>query len=324
MASRRKKGDGGADGADGAQKSTSRRGGRGSRGLWNGAISFSLIHIPVSLHTAARSSTLDLDLLDRRDFAPVGYQRYNKSTGKVVDWDDVVKGYEYEKGEYVVLTDEDFRRANVEASRTIDIQTFVDREAISPYYFDTPYFLVPDKGGERVYALLREALEQSKKLAVATFVLRSRQHVAALMPVDKVIVLNTLRYADEIQQEPQIVEAAARKSAATHGRELDMALKLVDEMAEDWRPAQFTNTYRDDLMKRIEQKIRSGQTHALTQPEAEVTEQRAPGGKVVDLMSLLERSLEQRGRGAANDGAVRRKHSAARRRSGYVRSARRA
>jgi DNA end-binding protein Ku len=141
----------------------------------------------VSLHTAARSSTIELDLLDKRDFAPVGYQRYNKSTGKVVDWNDVVKGYEYEKGEYVVLTDEDFRRANVEASRTIDIQTFVARDAISPYYFDTPYFLVPDKGGERVYALLREALEQSKKLAVATFVLRSRQHIAALMPVDNVM-----------------------------------------------------------------------------------------------------------------------------------------
>ena len=140
MASRKKKS---ADGADG---DTERRG-RGSRGLWNGAISFSLIHIPVSLHTAARTGSVDLDLLDKRDFAPVGYQRYNKSTGKVVDWNDVVKGYEYEKGEYVVLTDEDFRRANVEASRTIDIQAFVPRDAIAPYYFDTPYFLVPDKGG---------------------------------------------------------------------------------------------------------------------------------------------------------------------------------
>jgi len=280
----------------------------------------------VSLHTAARSSTIDLDLLDKRDFAPVGYQRYNKSTGKVVDWNDVVKGYEYEKGEYVVLTDEDFRRANVEASRTIDIQAFVDREAISPYYFDTPYFLVPDKGGERVYALLRETLEQSKKLAVATFVLRSRQHVAALMPVDKAIVLNTLRYAEEIQQEPEIAEGAAKKSTAAGSRELEMALKLVDDMTEDWQPRQFTNTYRDDLMKRIEQKIKAGQTHALTEPEAEVTEQRAPGGKVVDLMSLLERSLEQRGRGAANDGAARaskRKHSAVRRRSSNARTARR-
>ena len=218
----------------------------------------------MSLHTAARSSTIDLNLLDKRDFAPVGYQRYNKSTGKVVNWNDVVKGYEYEKGEYVVLTDEDFRRANVEASRTIDIQTFVARDAIAPYYFDTPYFLVPDKGGERVYALLREALEQSTKLAVATFVLRSRQHVAALMPVDKTIVLNTLRYEEEIQPHPDVAAAVAKKTNGSSGRELDMALKLVDEMTEKWQPEAFKNTYRNDLMKRIEQKVKSGQTHTLT------------------------------------------------------------
>src|SRR5215510_14575295 len=244
MASKRKKSNG--EGADGADGEAPRRG-RGARGLWNGAISFSLIHIPVSLHTAARSSTVDLDLLDKRDFAPVGYQRYNKSTGKVVDWDDIVKGYEYEKGEYVVLTDEDFRRANVEASRTIDIQAFVDRATIAPYYFDTPYFLVPDKGGERVYALLRDALEQSQKLAVAAFVLRSRQHVAALMPVGKIIVLNTLRFQEEIQPHPDVAAAAAKKAATGSGKELQMALKLVDEMTEKWQPDQFRNTYREDL-----------------------------------------------------------------------------
>ena len=324
MASRKKKS---ADGAEG-EGDTGRRG-RGSRGLWNGAISFSLIHIPVSLHTAARTGSVDLDLLDKRDFAPVGYQRYNKSTGKVVDWNDVVKGYEYEKGEYVVLTDEDFRRANVEASRTIDIQAFVPRDAIAPYYFDTPYFLVPDKGGERVYALLRQALEQSQKLAVATFVLRSRQHITALMPVDNVIVLDTLRYQEEIQPHPDVVAAAAKKAGGTSGRELDMAMKLIDEMTEKWQPEAFKNTYRDDLMKRIQEKVKAGQTHALTQPEAEVAEQRvAAGGKVVDLMSLLQRSLDQRGRGAGNDDssarATKRKHSAVRRRSSNARAARRA
>jgi DNA end-binding protein Ku len=303
--------------------------GRGSRGLWNGAISFSLIHIPVSLHTAARAHELDLNLLDKRDFAPVGYQRYNKSTGKVVEWNDVVKGFEYEKGEYVVLTDEDFRRANVEASRTIDIQTFVARDAIAPYYFDTPYFLVPDKNGERVYALLREALERSEKLAVATFVLRSRQHVAALMPVDKIIVLNTLRYQEEIQPHPDVAAAVAKKAAGGSGRELDMALKLVDEMSEPWKPQAFTDTYRDDLMKRIDQKVKAGQTHTLTEPEGEATERATGGGKVVDLMSLLQRSLDQKG-GARATGdssaarATKRKHSAVRRRTTNSRSARRA
>jgi DNA end-binding protein Ku len=281
----------------------------------------------VSLHTAARSSSIDLDMLDKRDFAPVGYQRYNKSTGKVVEWNDVVKGYQYEKGEYVVLTDEDFRRANVEASRTIDIAAFVDRVAIAPYFFDTPYYLVPDKNGERVYSLLREALEQSQKLAVATFVLRSRQHVAALMPVDNVIVLNTLRYHDEIQPHPEVAAAAAKKANGAGARELQMALKLVEETTEKWQPAQFNDTYRDDLMKRIEQKVKAGQTHALTEPDAEVTEQREPG-KVVDLMSLLQRSLEQKGGARSADGAAtrasKRKHSAARRRSSNPRQARRA
>jgi DNA end-binding protein Ku len=281
----------------------------------------------VSLHTAARAHELDLNLLDKRDFAPVGYQRYNKSTGKVVEWNDVVKGYEHEKGEYVVLTDEDFRRANVEASRTIDIQTFVDRDAIAPYYFDTPYFLVPDKNGERVYALLREALEQSKKLAVATFVLRSRQHVAALMPVDKLIVLNTLRYEKEIQPHPDVAGAVAKKVGANTGKELSMALKLVEEMSEKWKPEVFTDTYRDDLMKRIQQKVKAGQTHALTEPEEETPERTTGGAKVIDLMSLLQKSLEQKGGGGAGGAATRaskRKHSAARRRTTHPRAARRA
>jgi DNA end-binding protein Ku len=304
------------------------RKGRGSRGLWSGAISFSLIHIPVTLHTAARAHDLDLNLLDKRDFAPVGYQRYNKSTGKVVEWNNVVKGYEYEKGEYVVLTDEDFRRANVEASRTIDIATFVARDAIAPYYFESPYYLVPDKNGERVYALLREALEQSKKLAVATFVLRSRQHVAALMPVGNLIVLNTLRFQEEIQPHPDVAAASAKKAVAG-GKEVQMALKLIDEMSEAWKPEQFEDTYRSDLMKRIEQKVKAGQTHMLTEPEADVTESRAAGGgKVVDLMSLLQRSLDQKGGPRSDDSAVarasKRKHSAARRRSTTTRAARRA
>ena len=278
------------------------------------------------MHTASKAHEIDLNLLDKRDFAPVGYQRYNKSTGKVVEWNQVVKGFEYEKGEYVVLTDEDFRRANVEASRTIDIQTFVDRDAIAPYYFDTPYFLVPDKNGERVYSLLREALEQSKKLAVATFVLRSRQHVAALMPVDKIIVLNTLRYSQEIQPHPEVVAGASKAAANASGRELTMALKLVEEMTEKWQPDAFSDTYRDDLMKRIQQKVKAGETHTLTEPEEEATETRATGGsKVVDLMSLLQRSLDQKGGASEPETrASKRKHSAARRRSSTARTARRA
>lgn len=281
----------------------------------------------MALHSAARASNLDLDLLDKRDFAPVGYQRYNKSTGKVVGWNDVVKGYEYEKGEYVVLTDEDFRRANVEASRTIDIQTFVDRVAIAPFYFDTPYYLVPDKNGERVYSLLRDALEQSEKLAVATFVLRSRQHVAALMPTGKIILLNTLRFHEEILPAPAI-PAATKKAASA--RELDMALKLIGEMTDPWKPEDFENTYANDLMKRIDEKVKSGKTHALTPPTKDGADRATGGGKVVDLMALLQKSLEQRGGARAGNGGgaaargTRRKHTAARRRSTQARAARRA
>jgi DNA end-binding protein Ku len=279
----------------------------------------------VSLHAARRTSGIELDMLDKRDFAPIGYQRYNKSTGKVVEWKDIVKGYEYEKGEYVVLTDEDFRRANVEASRTIDIQAFVDQDSIAPYYFETPYFLAPDKAGEKVYALLRSALAQSKKLAIATFVLRSRQHVCALMPVDDVIVLDTLRYESEIQPHPEVIAAVAKaKPAKTTGKELDMALRLVEEMSEDWKPGEFRDTYREDLLKRIEQKVKAGQTHTLTAPEDEVEERATGRGKVVDLMSLLERSLAQKGGDAVASRATKRKHSAARRRSTNARAARRA
>ena len=131
-----------------------------ARIIWKGAISFSLVHIPVSLQTATRANGLDLDLLDRRDFSPVGYQRINKSTGKAVDWDDIVKGYEYKKGEYVALTDEDFRRANVKATQTIAIRSFVRPREIPPQYFETPYYIAPDKRGQKVYALLREALRE--------------------------------------------------------------------------------------------------------------------------------------------------------------------
>ena len=280
----------------------------------------------MSLHTAARAHELDLNLLDKRDFAPVGYQRYNKSTGKVVDWNNVVKGYEYEKGEYVVLTDEDFRRANVEASRTIDIQTFVDRDAIAPYYFDTPYFLMPDKNGERVYSLLRETLEQSKKLAVATFVLRSRQHVAALMPVGKIIVLNTLRYQEEIQPHPDVAAAAARKANAAGGRELQMALKLVEEMSEKWKPEAFTDTYRDDLMKRIEQKVKAGQTHALTEPEGSRGDARRAEARWWTSCHCCSEASNRKAaaRVASTVRATKRKHVAARRRTTNTRAARRA
>lgn len=275
-----------------------------ARPLWKGAISFGLIHVPVTLQTAARASNIDLDLLDKRDFSPVGYQRVNKNTGKPVDWKAIVKGYQYEKGEYVVLTEEDFRQANVEATRTIDIEGFVERDSIEPFYFDTPYYVLPERSAVKVYGLLREALVRSKKIAVATVVIRTRQHIAALMPMGDIFVLNTLRFAPEILPMPKPVAAAkgSGRAAQTTGKELQMALKLIDEMSEDWQPKQYKDTYRDDLMKRIEKKIEAGQTKTLTAPQEEDGKKRASSGKVVDLMSLLEKSLAERRGGSASEG----------------------
>ena len=170
------------------------------RGLWKGAISFGLVNVPVELHSVEkRSGELDLTMLDKRDLAPVGYKRYNKSTGEDVPWAEIVKGYEYDDDKYVVLSDEDFRRANVEASRTVEIQAFVDLKEIPPLFFETPYYLAPGKRGEKAYALLRDAMKKAGKAGIATVVIRTRQYLAAVMPQDDVLLMDTLRYADEIR-----------------------------------------------------------------------------------------------------------------------------
>ena len=269
-----------------------------ARSIWKGAISFSLIHIPVSLHTASRTDALDLDLLDRRDFSPVGYQRVNKKTGKVVEWEDIVKGYEYRKGEHVVLNDEDFRRANVAATQTIAIQAFVRQHEIPPQYFETPYYLAPEKRGQKVYALLRDALVKAERWAIASVVVRTRAYACALVPDDRVLVLNTLRYADELLP-AQSIEAppASIRDAGVTAKEFDLALKLVEDMTDTWNPDQYKDTYREDLMRRIQEKVKKGQTHALTEPAREKPARRS--AEIIDLTTLLKRSLEAKTRPAA-------------------------
>jgi DNA end-binding protein Ku len=182
-----------------SSKSAARANGSRARPIWKGAISFGLVNVPVALYPASGGSELDLDLLDKHDFSPVGYQRINKRTGKAVARDDIVKGYEYQKGRYAVVTDEDFRQANVKATQTVDIVGFVDGAAIAPYYYESPYYLAPGTRGEKGYALLRETLRRSGKVGVATVVIRTRQRLAALIPVEDVLVLDTLRFADEIR-----------------------------------------------------------------------------------------------------------------------------
>lgn len=269
-----------------------------SRIIWKGAISFGLVNIPVALKAASRSHTLDLDLLDQRDMAPVGYQRINKHTGKVIDNEHIVKGYQYEKDEYVLLSDEDFRQANVEATQTVDIVSFVEADSIPPYYFDTPYYLEPDKRGERGYALLHETMRKTGRAALALVVLRNRQHLAALLVVGKALVLNTMRFADEVVPIEDLSLPAGGKGKAASPREVAMAAKLVKDMSEDWKPEQYRDTYRDDLMARIHAKIKAGKTHLLT-PASEEAAPSGKGAKVIDMMALLKQSIGHRGRAGA-------------------------
>lgn len=272
-----------------------------ARGLWKGAISFGLVNVPVELHSAKRrTSELDMTMLDKRDLAPVGYKRVNKATGKEVPWAEVVKGYEYRNDKYVVLSDEDFRRANPEAAKTVDIQAFVELADIAPQYFETPYYLIPGKRGEKAYALLRDTLKKAGKAGIATVMIRTKQYLAALIAQDELLVLNTLRYHDELKKASEFEILDAKVSA----KEMDMAMRLVDDMADKWQPARYKDTFKDDLLKRIEEKVEAGQTEEITEPEKGAREPKS--ADVVDLMSLLKKSIEKKPAKRASHGKKRR------------------
>jgi DNA end-binding protein Ku len=261
-----------------------------ARGLWKGAISFGLVNVPVELFSAQkRSAELDLTMLDKRDMAPVGYKRVNKSSGREVPWEDVVKGYEYEDDKYVVLSEEDFRRANPEAAKTVDIVAFVDLADIAPLYFETPYYLGPGKRGEKAYALLRDAMAKAGKAGIATVVIRTKQYLAALVPQDDALMLNTLRYHKELKTADELDISEKLKGHKPGSKELDMALRLIDDMADEWQPERYHDSYHEDLLKHIEEKIDAGQTEEITEPEKE--ERPTKGAEVIDLMSLLKKSV---------------------------------
>ncbi len=263
------------------------------RTIWKGAISFGLVHVPIVVHAATRPQRLDFDWIDRRDDAPIGYQRINKRTGKPVASEDIVKGYEYEKGEYVYMNDEDFKRANVAATQTVEIQGFVDAAEVPIYYYDTPYYLAPDRRGEKGYVLLREVLRQAGRLGLARVVLHTRQYLCALLPQGDALMLITLRYAGEILSADDL-DLPAGKTAAPAARERDMALRLVEDMTGPWDPQAYRDDYREDLLAAIEKKIKAGRTHVLAEAEDGAKAPRE-SAKVIDLMSLLKQSIEQRG-----------------------------
>lgn len=261
------------------------------RALWKGAITFGLVHIPVELFPAEDRRGFALSMLDKRDFSPVGYKRYSKKSGKEVAWEQIVKGYEYDKDRYVVLSDEDFRRANVKASQTIDIAEFVDAREIPAQYFETPYYLVPTERGGKVYALFRDALAATGRVAVAQVVIRTTQHLCAVMPMGNMLLLDTLRYADELRDTKGFdLPAATTKASAASAKEVALAKRLIDDMTARWKPAQFRDTYHQDLLRRIHEKVKRGETHEITQPDAD--DSPAPrSAQVIDLAALLQDSL---------------------------------
>lgn len=258
------------------------------RTIWKGAVSFGLVHIPVALVPATTRSGIDFDWLDKRSMDRVGYKRINKTTGEDIDSENIVKGVEYEKGHYVVISDEEIKAAHPKATQTLDIIAFVDASDISFLYIDTPYYLTPERRGEKVYALLRETLEQTGKVGIANVVLRNKQHLAVVMPLGKALVMNTLRWAEEVRgvEYLELKDEALDPDLAE--RELDMAKRLVEDMTEKWKPEQYKDTFQDQIMDLVEKKAREGKLEAVGGPEEAVDQRSAD---VIDLTELLKRSL---------------------------------
>ncbi|MGY4724406.1 non-homologous end joining protein Ku [Burkholderia pyrrocinia] len=261
-----------------------------ARMIWKGAISFGLVHVPVQLFPATRTVKPSFRLLDKRSMDPVGYRQINKRTGKEVAREDIVRGYEYEKERYVVLTDDEIRAANPESTQTVDIVTFVDADAVSFLYLDTPYYLVPDRKGEKVYALLRDALQDSGKIGIAHVVMHDRQHLGALIPVGPLLALDTLRWQEELRPLDELpVPVGDAKRAGVSARELAMAKKLIDDMSGTWTPDEYRDTFRDDILELVERKVRAGSVEEIEDRPAQTAR---TATNVVDLTELLKRSLK--------------------------------
>lgn len=262
--------------------------------LWTGSISFGLINIPVSLVTAEQRDELDFTLLDKRDSSPIGYQKISKRTGKPVPGDRIVRGVEHTNGRYVIVSDADLRRASPERTQRIDILSFVEAAAIPPLYFDRPYYLEPARGGERGYALFREALRRTGKVAVAAVVVKTRQHLAAVLVHDRVLVLDVLRYASELRDPSKLrVPGTNLKALRITDRELKMAERLVAEMTEDWHPKKYHDEFRDELLAFIKKRGRAGQLAVAPETRDEPTTPKR--ADIIDIAELLKRSLAKTG-----------------------------
>jgi DNA end-binding protein Ku len=286
-----------------------------TRALWKGAIAFGLVHIPVALYSGSRNDAIDFDWLDKRDMKPVGYKRINKQTGKEVAQDDIVRGFRYAAERYVVLSDEEIKAANVKRTQSVDILAFVDVEEIPRLYFETPYYLAPIQRGQKVYALLRETLRRSNKVGIANVVIQTKQHLAALMVSGPVLILNTLRWPSEVRSLDELkLPDEGLKAAGVRPQEVAMATQLVSDMTQKWNPAQYHDSFRDDVMAQVKRKIKGENTQSVATIRAGETQQ---ASNVIDLTALLQRSLRDAGKtehidAKARGGAERKKPAAVR------------
>jgi DNA end-binding protein Ku len=256
-----------------------------ARAIWKGSISFGLVNIPIALYTATRREELKFRLLRKNDLSPVNYKRVAEKDGKEVPWNQIVKGYEYEKGRYVVLKEEDFQRVDLEATQTVDIQDFVDQEEIDPMFFYKPYYLEPQKGGDKAYALLRDALKETNKVGIAKVVIKTRQYLGGVKPAGGALVLELMHFADELADPKKL---HLPKKMEVGKRELNMARSLIDSMTSKWEPEKYKDDYREALMEVIEEKVEAGGKEIEEKPR------KAPRPtKVIDLVSVLQKSLEE-------------------------------
>ncbi|ATN12572.1 Ku protein [Pseudomonas lactis] len=258
------------------------------RAIWKGAISFGLVHIPVSLVSATSSQGVDFDWLDKRSMDPVGYKRINKTTGKEVTKENIVKGVAFEKGRYVVLSEDEIRSAHPKSTQTIEIIAFVASDQIPLQNIDTPYFLAPDKRGGKVYALLREALKKTGKVALANVVLHTKQHLAALMPLESALVLVMLRWPAEVRSLDELELGSDVTKPTLAKGELDMAKRLVEDMSADWQPDEYRDSFQDKIRALVAKKAKAGKIEDVE--TAEGGEERK-SADVIDLTELLKRSL---------------------------------
>ena len=267
------------------------------RAIWKGSLSFGLLNIPVSLYPAERKYDISFHLLDSRDQARVRYERVNEETGEEVPWDKIVRGYEFDGQGYVLLTDADFEKVRLETTHTIEVQSFVDADKMDVRYYDKPYYLEPAKGGERAYVLLREVLRRTNRTGIAKVVIRTKEHLAALLPCGEALVLDLIRWDQEVRR-PDELQLPAGDLEKFHVREaeLEMAKALIEAMTAEWNPSRYKDDYRERLLAWIEEK---GRTRA--EPVAP-REKETGGGKVIDMMAVLQASVEaaRKGKDEAN------------------------